>query len=684
MSKRLSLLLLVLGLTFNFSLGQTVVGDSLFIHVEKAGKITSILKKCKADVKKVCVTGVVNDKDLLSLSQMGNIELLDFSDCVYKGTLYREWDGSKYCVICKLPKFGNLKNLYTFKTGVVGKESVPLVVIETKQQLKYVETYPNIIISNGGILSSHNFIEEGLIKPTTVDYKDCMKTWKYRDNSYYEFHPYILHGTDSIQQKLTSSTQRLTHSTIYHNVNTDEILFNGSWHDGIDEKWLSRITYIGRGDFEEYSKPILSLPAVKYAMSLDLNDSTTEIRLNSIEEFSMNSIDSKIKSITFPASLKRLVWGYNHINEITFLGNTPPILERFEVKDERQDVVFFVPDNAKKKYKSAKSWEGIYVKEVNGGGLTIDKDKTYNIKVENPGTILSYLPVEKLEEIESLTITGMLYETDIMVINKCKRLIHLDLSNAFICSSPEKLNNEAKSKEQLAGLAALIGGMADVQSQEISATDYLSAQVLSTLLQEAANVQSSNDACIIPSGSFSGLKWLETIIFPVRCSKIYSNVCHGCIELKNVTLPPFLKSISDNVFRGCINLEKLNFPETLTYCGSSFYGTNINVIDFSKCHFNNNWRGRVELSFHPLNMKELRLPQGVETVCVSGEGNLYVPSDVKVIRDWQGKKCNEYHFESPTPPEMEYKPQNCTIYIPKGSTTAYFAKFGETNKYIEE
>ena len=412
MSKRLSLVLLVLGLTFIFSFGQTTVGDSLFIHVEKAGKITSILKKHKADVRKVCITGMVNDKDLLALSQMEHIELLDFSDCTYKGTLYYRLGNRKYCVICELPEFGNLKNLYTFKTGMVGKESVPLVKIKTKQQLKYVETYPNIIISNGDIWERHNFIEEGIIKPTTVDYKDCMKTWEYMNHWRYEFCPYILHGTDSIQ-RLT-----VTGSTIYHNINTGEVLFNGYWHDGIDEKWLSRITHIGRGNFEEYSKPILSLPAVKYAKSLDLNDSTTEIKLNSIEEFSMNSINSKIKSITFPASLKRLVWGYNHINEITFLGDTPPVLERFEVKDGRQDVVFIVPNNTKKKYKSAKSWEGVYVKEVNEGGLAIDKDKTYNIKVENPGTILSYLPVEKLEEIESLTITGMLYETDIKVINK--------------------------------------------------------------------------------------------------------------------------------------------------------------------------------------------------------------------------------------------------------------------------
>lgn len=179
------------------------------------------------------------------------------------------------------------------------------------------------------------------------------------------------------------------------------------------------------------------------------------------------------------------------------------------------------------------------------------------------------------------------------------------------------------------------------------------------------------------------IKVIQIVIFPIRCSKIYSDVCYGCIELKNVTLPPFLKSISDDVFCGCINLEKLNIPETLTNCGSSFYGTNINILDFSKCHFNNS-RGRVKLAFPIENMKELRLPQGVETVNVSGRGKLYVPSDVKVIRDWHGKKCNGFHFESPTPPEMEHKPKNCTIYIPKGSTTAYFAEFGETNKYIEE
>lgn len=679
MSKRLSLLLLVLGLTLNFSFGQTVVGDSIFIHTEKPGKITSILKKCKTNIRKVCITGVVNDKDLLALSQMARIELLDFSDCVYKGTLYREWNG-KYCVICKLPEFSDLKNLYTFKTGIVGKESVPLVIIETKQQLKYVETYPNIIISNGDIgFISHNFIEEGLIKPTTVDYKDCMETWEYKNHWKYEFCPYILHGTDSIQ--------KLTGSTIYHNVNTDEVLFNGNWLDGIDEKWLSRITHIVGGNFKEYSKPILSLPAVKCIIRLDLNDSTTEIRLNSIEEFSMYGMDSKIKSITFPASLKRLVWGDTHINEITFLGNTPPVLERFEVKYGKQNVVFFVPDNAKKKYKSAKSWDGIYVKEVNGGGLTIDKDKTYNIKVENPGTILSYLPAEKLEEIESLTITGMLYETDIAVVNKCKRLIYLDLSNAFICWSPDKLNSEAKSKEQLANLATLIGGMADVQSQEISATDYLSAQILSTLLQEAANVQSSNDACIIPSGSFSGLKWLETIIFPVRCSKIFSNVCYGCIELKNVTLPPFLKSIRDGVFSGCLNLEELNFPETLVKCDASLSGTNIRKIDFSKCHFNYS-TGKWNISYTGTEqLEELRLPQGIEIVSIHNnriKSKIYIPSDVKVIREWYSRNCDEYHFESPTPPDMEFKPQNSTIYIPKGSTTAYFAKFGETNKYIEE
>ena len=44
---------------------------------------------------------------------------------------------------------------------------------------------------------------------------------------------------------------------------------------------------------------------------------------------------------------------------------------------------------------------------------------------------------------------------------------------------------------------------------------------------------------------------------------------------------------------------------------------------------------------------------------------------------------NEIHFITITPPK-EGSIYNSTIYIPKGSTTAYFAKFGSSNKYIEE
>ena len=40
-----------------------------------------------------------------------------------------------------------------------------------------------------------------------------------------------------------------------------------------------------------------------------------------------------------------------------------------------------------------------------------------------------------------------------------------------------------------------------------------------------------------------------------------------------------------------------------------------------------------------------------------------------------------------TPPKADDytdKIQNSTVYVPKGSTTAYYSAFGSTNKYIEE
>ena len=88
--------------------------------------------------------------------------------------------------------------------------------------------------------------------------------------------------------------------------------------------------------------------------------------------------------------------------------------------------------------------------------------------------------------------------------------------------------------------------------------------------------------------------------------------------------------------------------------------------------------------------KELRLPSGSSIVSLETEwhtklGALYVPASVTRVN----YICNisEVHCISPNPPAMNNKGgsvKDITFYIPKGSTTAYYAAFGSSNNYIEE
>ena len=63
----------------------------------------------------------------------------------------------------------------------------------------------------------------------------------------------------------------------------------------------------------------------------------------------------------------------------------------------------------------------------------------------------------------------------------------------------------------------------------------------------------------------------------------------------------------------------------------------------------------------------------------------YVPATTKML-DIEVNVPATVHFASPTPPRYNtYKIiDNSTIYVPKGSMTAYYSAFGNSNKYIEE
>lgn len=681
------LLFILSFLAASTSYAQEVIGDSLRIADTKAGKVASILKKNGNGIKKVCITGQINAKDLQALATVPGLTTLDLSGAVYIAQ-------SRFVnsAICEMPNFSSLSILKCPKSGIFNKEEQELLDVRLESAPRLISLRPNVSISKSdnsklsGVLGV-NEVELDMTNSKGVKNYHCIESGNAKV-------VYVVGGS------LEDAYQYVRDAIIICNQNKNRVILNGAWDSSLDEKWLALITDLGKNaDFSKYYKSHLSLPKIKGFPIINHCKQIKSLDVPSIVSFNALAIyDSGVKNLTFPESLRELTISQDsyveNVDTIRLLGSTPPQLTYPVDPSKKQKVVFVVPDGAKKKYKNAPSWKGVIVQEVNGGGATIDPSKSYNIKVEKPGTILSYLPVDKLNEIEAVTVTGLLYETDLEVLSECKNLISVDLSNSYICFSPEALKEKKANAEMWAGFAKAMGAVADMKYNDfdMSTSDYVYSKLFTKLLEEGSNVKESDIKCVIPKGAFRDCLNLESIKFPTRCSVIEDKVCYGCSELKEVVLPPYLQEINTGAFAYCKSLKEIKIPKTLKYIGwrtaysdpCAFGCSGIEVLDFSGCVFKETkWTCDLEGC---RDLKEVHFPKNITFVDVlsTNKGTHYYFHDTEVHFYYNMSLSNtNLHFRQATPPNLD-NPTGTTFYIPNGATTAYYAKFGKNNKYIEE
>lgn len=322
-----------------------------------------------------------------------------------------------------------------------------------------------------------------------------------------------------------------------------------------------------------------------------------------------------------------------------------------------------------------------------------EKGTNFNIILEKPNTILSHIPLNRLDQIDSLTITGFLYEADVAVINKCRSLRYLDLSRAFITYSPQAKQQLVNEQQGAIAMAQLLGIVADLSDKELSKTDYIMMKTIAKLgnladehKDKAEQIKQANKDCIIPESAFEGMTFLKTVKLPITAIAIKERAFYRCKGLEYVELPPYLKSISKEAFSSCKSLKNLDFPTTITEIeDGAFSGCDsIKKVDLSK----NKLSCRDESLYGGNNM-EVRLHyNAVSYFCYNKNCTIYFPASLEQIG---GKITNcELHFSSPIPPKFRneimfgYILQDNKIYVPKGSMTAYFVALGEKNTYIEE
>lgn len=325
--------------------------------------------------------------------------------------------------------------------------------------------------------------------------------------------------------------------------------------------------------------------------------------------------------------------------------------------------------------------------------------RTYNIQIKKPGTLLSVIPLDDLYFVDSLTISGFMYDTDLKVLSECKRLKYLDLSKAYPMYSPETQRQMDSELELFNAMGQLVGATADAKyvKGKMGDSDYIIAKGFAALMADESNVKKSGKSCIIPGDILQNCRSLETLLLPYRCSEIGHDAFRGCTNLRTVKLPLYLKTIRRGAFSYCENLKRVDFPATITDMGirgagsgylSAFGGSGIEEMDLSKCTFEKTtWKCDLQQC---KNLKVLKLPKNIERIedlsLREGNTHLYLPATIQTR--YRATSLGKFiHFKSATPPMFSFEKnfeEGQTLYIPKGSMTAYYAHFGSSCKYVEE
>ncbi len=291
-------------------------------------------------------------------------------------------------------------------------------------------------------------------------------------------------------------------------------------------------------------------------------------------------------------------------------------------------------------------------------------NSAFNIFVKEPGNILKYLPMDKLSDITSLTISGQMYETDIAIIKLCTNLQYLNMANATISESPEGCQRRKNS--------SIIG-----DSEYPHMPD-----------------------CYIPSHAFSEMNLTE-VVLPKTVKFIGHSAFYACTSLRKIDLGEYLMIIERYAFAKT-SLSDIKFPKSLKKIKGEAFDevVTLRVMDLSKCTMDeiSNWLGGAEVNAEigcMPNLETIYMPQGMTTFSpfvnmdCSGLKNVYVGKDVKVMN--ASLNNMNLHFQSEMAPELNSfshfeEIKNCTIYVPKdGNITSYYAKFnGNGNKIVQE
>ena len=256
------------------------------------------------------------------------------------------------------------------------------------------------------------------------------------------------------------------------------------------------------------------------------------------------------------------------------------------------------------------------------------------LHVERAGTLHGMINASRLPYITDLKLTGELNGTDISFIRTLvkKNLRFLDLSEARIVEGGAIYYSNYRTSNDIIG------------SYMFYNPDYSPISPCAI-----SKINLPNSVTGIEEGAFKSCTRLTDINIPNSVTSIGPETFKSCTSLTDINIPNSVTSIGERAFSGCTSLTDINIPNSVT---------SIEWATFKFC----------------TSLTDINIPNSVTSI---GEQAFYNCDNLKSV-----------YMNASTPPFIGSQAfhnisKDLTIYIPRGSYTAYWLSYWGNYNLVE-
>ena len=302
------------------------------------------------------------------------------------------------------------------------------------------------------------------------------------------------------------------------------------------------------------------------------------------------------------------------------------------------------------------------------------------LHVERAGTLHGMINASRLPYITDLKLTGELNGTDISFIRTLvkKNLRFLDLSEARIVEGGAIYYSNYRTSNDIIG------------SYMFYNPDYSPISPCAI-----SKINLPNSVTGIEEGAFKSCTSLTDINIPNSVTSIGERAFSGCTSLTDINIPDAVKSIEPETFSGCTRLTDINIPNSVTSIGyEAFY----NCTRLTDINIPNSVTSIERSTFYSCTgLTSINIPGSVTTIgsnafydCTSLT-DINIPNSVTSIGEQAFYNCDNLksvYMNASTPPFIGSQAfhnisKDLTIYIPRGSYTAYWLSYWGNYNLVE-